>query len=182
MNGIQHQIELIWVTDGSPQTWLTLVNPVHFSLRSRRIYDRISADIQGGAGITQINVDSTLKPETLQKLVTWIDQGVQGRSLLSFNDILEFSTAVWLYECNPKPFARLIQSRQDAIRPRDRLGKEAAAWTFVALVFGLEESFRYTTSQLISEFGTTVDVVEGVWLYLPPELISTPFLRVSRKS
>ncbi|KAF2176445.1 hypothetical protein K469DRAFT_682475 [Zopfia rhizophila CBS 207.26] len=168
MDGEQHRI----IVEGFEEPWTNSVHRGRLQRYSRGLSRLVDIDAQQGRREAYIEVPSILVPNVVTILITWINRGVPSCQPLNFKELLRLSRAIWHYKCDPDLFARLAASRQDAIRPQDQLGKRAAGWTFITLVFGWRESFQFASAQLLAEFASTINVIEGV-RYFPSALTST---------
>ncbi|KAF2007589.1 hypothetical protein P154DRAFT_121491 [Amniculicola lignicola CBS 123094] len=171
MNGAQHRIVI-----GSEQPGI-LVTPENFRGASGLIHDLISASIDNRQPETPIQAPRYLNHETVRRLVVWIDRGVPYQQYLTYHDLVQLSSAIWFFRCDPERFRRVFSSnhRQDQIGPQE-LYKEAAGWTFINLIFGWESDFSTASRELIANFTSGIP---GMGIsYFPSPLTSS--VRTSR--
>ncbi|ORX94106.1 hypothetical protein BCR34DRAFT_608374 [Clohesyomyces aquaticus] len=165
MGDEQHLHRIVVI--GATGQWSIAVVPEQFQHYSRSLYELIEDDIRGNQDETHIQLPKYLSCDTLVILITSINIRKPCVPPLDFDGLLRLSTSIWKYACSPRLFSRVAEARQDEIRPRDGLGKEAAGWTFIALVFGWERSFRSASRELVVEFGSSIEAIDGTLGYFP---------------
>lgn len=156
MSGRQH----ILVVDGVNGSWQRTIVLENFQHRARRIYDLAQTDVDQGQ--TRLTVPPALTPETLRRLVLWIDRRIPYRQVLNFRELLQLSTAIWQYQCDPGYFRNLAASNYEHNLDTINVGREAAGCAFIALTFNWRGDFEDASRQLIFGFESNVNFIEGV--------------------